>query len=137
MRHAIGPRSGVLPVSVPIAGIALALLAIPLAYVNPRLKRSINLIIAILLLMISLNVMNIIQAQIDQQRIWADRSPCWSFICRWQPSLPARLLSVPGAVFIWRSRTQATTTDHGSAGENAEPLPARKSPHRCWYWRRC
>ena len=40
--------------SVPIAGIALALLAIPLAYVNPRLGRSINLIIAILLLMISL-----------------------------------------------------------------------------------
>ena len=43
----------------------------PLAYVNPRLGRSINLIIAILLLMISLNVMNIIQAQIDQQRVVA------------------------------------------------------------------
>ncbi len=55
--------------SVPISGIALALLAIPLAYVNPRLGRSINLIIAILLLMISLNVMNIMQAQIDKQSI--------------------------------------------------------------------
>ena len=56
-------------VSVPLAGIALALLAIPLAYVNPRLGRSINLIIAILLLMITLNVMNIMQSQIDKQAI--------------------------------------------------------------------
>ena len=56
-------------ISVPLAGIALALLAIPLAYVNPRLGRSINLIIAILLLMITLNVMNIIQSQIDKQTI--------------------------------------------------------------------
>jgi lipopolysaccharide export system permease protein len=55
--------------SVPFAGIALALLAIPLAYVNPRLGRSINLIIAILLLMITLNVMNIMQSQIDKQVI--------------------------------------------------------------------
>ncbi len=55
--------------SVPLAGIALALLAIPLAYVNPRLGRSINLIIAILLLMITLNVMNIMQSQIDKQAI--------------------------------------------------------------------
>ncbi len=55
--------------SVPLAGIALALLAIPLAYVNPRLGRSVNLIIAILLLMISLNLMNIMQAQIDKKAI--------------------------------------------------------------------
>jgi len=55
--------------SVPLSGLALALLAIPLAYVNPRLGRSINLIIAILLLMISLNLMNIMQAQIDKQLI--------------------------------------------------------------------
>ena len=56
-------------ISVPLAGIALALLAIPLAYVNPRLGRSINLIIAIMLLMITLNVMNIMQSQIDKQAI--------------------------------------------------------------------
>ena len=55
--------------SVPIAGIALALLAIPLAYVNPRLGRSINLIIAILLLMNTLNLMNVMQSQIDKQSI--------------------------------------------------------------------
>ena len=55
--------------SIPLAGLSLALLAIPLAYVNPRLGRSINLIIAILLLMITLNMMNIMQAQIDKQSI--------------------------------------------------------------------
>ena len=55
--------------SIPLAGLALALLAIPLAYVNPRLGRSINLIIAILLLMITLNMMNIMQSQIDKQLI--------------------------------------------------------------------
>ena len=101
--------------SVPIAGIALALLAIPLAYVNPRLGRSINLIIAILLLMISLNVMNIIQAQIDQQRIGLIAA-----LLVFHLSLAAIVAGVfyyryRGAVFIWRSRTQATTTDHGSA----------------------
>jgi len=63
--------------SIPLAGLSLALLAIPLAYVNPRLGRSINLIIAILLLMITLNMMNIVQSQIDKQSI----------------SLPAALIS--------------------------------------------
>jgi lipopolysaccharide export system permease protein len=55
--------------SIPIAGLLLALLAIPLAYVNPRLGRSINLIIAILLLMITLNLINITQTQIGRQAI--------------------------------------------------------------------
>jgi lipopolysaccharide export system permease protein len=55
--------------SIPIAGITLALLAIALAYVNPRLGRSINLIIAILLLMSTLQLMNVMQTQIDRQAI--------------------------------------------------------------------
>lgn len=56
-------------VSVPLAGLWLVVLAIPLAYVNPRLGRSINLLIAILLLMTALNVINILQAQIERDRI--------------------------------------------------------------------
>ena len=56
-------------VSIPLAGLSLVLLAIPLAYVNPRLGRSVNLIIAILLLMITLNLTNVMQAKIDQQAI--------------------------------------------------------------------
>ena len=55
--------------SIPLAGLSLVLLAIPLAYVNPRLGRSINLIIAVLLLMITLNLTNVMQAKIDQQAI--------------------------------------------------------------------
>jgi lipopolysaccharide export system permease protein len=55
--------------SVPIAGFFLALLAIPLAYVNPRLGRSINLIVAILLLMTTLNIMNIMQTRISDSKI--------------------------------------------------------------------
>lgn len=56
-------------VSIPIAGLLLALLAIPLAYVNPRLGRSVNLIIAVLLLMTTLNVLTIVQAQVTKQVI--------------------------------------------------------------------
>jgi lipopolysaccharide export system permease protein len=55
--------------SVPLAGFFLALLAIPLAYVNPRLGRSINLIVAILLLMTTLNIMNIAQTRISDGKI--------------------------------------------------------------------
>ncbi len=56
-------------ISVPLAGLFLALLAIPLAYVNPRMGRSLNLIFAILLLMITLNLMNIMQAKISTESI--------------------------------------------------------------------
>ncbi len=55
--------------SIPLAGVAFVLLAIPLAYVNPRFGRSVNLIMAILLFMIVLNLMNIVQAQISKQAI--------------------------------------------------------------------
>jgi lipopolysaccharide export system permease protein len=56
-------------ISIPIAGLLLVLLAIPLAYVNPRLGRSVNLIIAVLLLMTTLNLISITQAQITKQAI--------------------------------------------------------------------
>ena len=47
----------------------LALLAIPLAFVNPRAGRSLNLVLAILVYMIYNNVLSIAQAWIAQQRI--------------------------------------------------------------------
>lgn len=56
-------------ISIPGAGLLLALLAIPLAYVNPRLGRSINLIVAVLLLMTTLNVLSIVQSQIARGAI--------------------------------------------------------------------
>ncbi|MCS6996942.1 MAG: LPS export ABC transporter permease LptF [Casimicrobiaceae bacterium] len=56
-------------VSIPLAGLSLVILAVPLAYVNPRLGRSINLIIAVLLLMTALNFITILQTQIERERI--------------------------------------------------------------------
>ena len=53
----------------PLVGLTLVFLAIPLAYVNPRLGRSSNIIIAILLAFISLSLLNIMQAQIERQAV--------------------------------------------------------------------
>ena len=47
----------------------LALLAIPLSYVNPRAGRSLNLVLAILVYMIYNNVLSIAQAWVAQQKI--------------------------------------------------------------------
>jgi len=53
----------------PLSALILALLAIPLAFVNPRAGRSLNLVLAILVYMIYNNVLSIAQAWIAQQRI--------------------------------------------------------------------
>ena len=47
----------------------LALLAIPLAYVNPRMGRSFNLIAAAFLYMVYSNCLNIVQSMIAQGRL--------------------------------------------------------------------
>jgi lipopolysaccharide export system permease protein len=47
----------------------LALLAIPLSFVNPRAGRSLNLALAILVYMIYNNVLSIAQAWVGQERI--------------------------------------------------------------------
>ena len=52
--------------SVPISALVLTLLAIPLAYVNPRLGRSFNLVAAALVYMIYSNCLNIVQSFIAQ-----------------------------------------------------------------------
>ncbi len=53
----------------PLSALILALLAIPLSFVNPRAGRSLNLVLAILIYMIYNNVLSISQAWIAQQRI--------------------------------------------------------------------
>ena len=50
----------------PIAAVVLALLAVPLAYVNPRVGRSANLIFATLLALIYLNSLQIMQASVQR-----------------------------------------------------------------------
>ena len=60
-------------VSVPISAVVLTLLAVPLAYVNPRMGRSFNLVAAAFLYMLYSNCLNIVQSLIAQGRIdfWA------------------------------------------------------------------
>lgn len=53
----------------PISALLLALLAIPLSFVNPRAGRSLNLIMAILTYMIYSNLISIAQAWVAQGRV--------------------------------------------------------------------
>ncbi len=68
----------------PLSALILALLAIPLSFVNPRAGRSLNLVLAILIYMIYNNVISIAQAWIAQQRV----------------GLPAGLLGVHAAMLF-------------------------------------
>ena len=56
-------------IGLPLSALLLALLAIPLSYVNPRAGRSLNLVLAILVYMIYNNVLSIAQAWVAQQKI--------------------------------------------------------------------
>jgi lipopolysaccharide export system permease protein len=55
--------------SVPISALVLTLLAVPLAYVNPRMGRSLNLVAAAFLYMLYSNCLNIIQSLIAQGKL--------------------------------------------------------------------
>jgi lipopolysaccharide export system permease protein len=55
--------------SVPISAFVLTLLAVPLAYVNPRIGRSFNLIAAAFLYMLYSNCLNIVQSFIAQDKL--------------------------------------------------------------------
>jgi lipopolysaccharide export system permease protein len=92
-------------VAFPIAAVVLALLAVPLAYVNPRVGRSANLIIATLLALLYLNSILIMQASVQRGRIgfstavWLAHAVAAALLCvlfarrisvrRWLPRLPA------------------------------------------------
>ncbi len=56
-------------IGLPLSALLLALLAIPLSFVNPRAGRSVNLVLAILVYMIYNNVLSIAQAWVAQERI--------------------------------------------------------------------
>lgn len=53
----------------PVSAVLLALLAIPLASVNPRMGRSINLVIALLIYVVYNNLMTLTQAWVAQERM--------------------------------------------------------------------
>jgi len=56
-------------IGIPISALVVTLLAMPLAYTNPRVGRSFNLIIAVLAFAIYLNALNTVQAWVQQDRV--------------------------------------------------------------------
>jgi|RhiMethySRZTD1v2_1073278.scaffolds.fasta_scaffold45918_4 lipopolysaccharide export system permease protein len=56
-------------IGLPVSALMLALLAIPLSFVNPRGGRSMNLVLALLLYMTYSNLLSITQASIAQSRV--------------------------------------------------------------------
>jgi len=56
-------------VGLPVSALLLAVLAIPLSYVNPRAGRSVNLVVALLVYMVYSNLLSIMQAAITQSRV--------------------------------------------------------------------
>jgi lipopolysaccharide export system permease protein len=53
----------------PLSALTLALLAIPLSFVNPRASRSYNLIFALMTYMVYSNLISIVQAWVSQGRL--------------------------------------------------------------------
>lgn len=56
-------------IGLPVSALVLALIAIPLASVNPRMGRSINLVGALLLYMVYSNMISLAQAYVAQQKL--------------------------------------------------------------------
>jgi lipopolysaccharide export system permease protein len=56
-------------ISAPVMALLVTLLAIPLSYTNPRAGRSVNLIIAVLAFAVYVNVLNTVQAYVQQERL--------------------------------------------------------------------
>lgn len=56
-------------IGLPVSALLLSLLAIPLAFVNPRAGRSMNIVLAILVYVIYSNMLSIMQASIAQSRV--------------------------------------------------------------------
>ncbi len=71
-------------IGVPLSALILALLAIPLAFVNPRAGRSVNLVFALLTYMVYLNLLTVTQARVTQGQL--------DFLFGWWPVHAVMLL---------------------------------------------
>ncbi|QJQ05638.1 LPS export ABC transporter permease LptF [Undibacterium piscinae] len=80
-------------ISLPLMSTVLLLLAIPLGYVNPRVGRSANLIIALLLVAVYLNLLNIVQEGVVQGKM--------ALAMAWWP-MHLCALTVVVLMFSWR-----------------------------------
>ncbi|HEY8606225.1 MAG TPA: LPS export ABC transporter permease LptF [Noviherbaspirillum sp.] len=79
--------------SLPVMGLLLMLLAIPLGFVNPRGGRSANLLIALLVFIIYSNMVSVFQTAVQQQRLSLG-------LAAWPLHLTAAMLIV--LLFSWR-----------------------------------
>ena len=86
-------------IGLPLAALNLALLAIPLAFVNPRASSSTNLVFALLTYMVYSNLISVSQAWVSQGRI--------SFHIGWWAVHVAMLLLLL-ALFYSRMRISST-----------------------------
>ena len=80
-------------ISLPVTGLLLILLAIPLGFVNPRAGSSVNLIIAILLFFTYINLIKVFEASIKQGRFSFEKGV-------WPLHVVAALAVL--ALFAWR-----------------------------------
>ncbi len=80
-------------IGMPLSALILALLAIPLAFVNPRAGRSINLIFALLTYMVYLNLLTVTQARVTQGKL--------DFLFGWWP-VHAAMLVILLVLFVQR-----------------------------------
>jgi lipopolysaccharide export system permease protein len=78
----------------PLVALNLALLAIPLAFVNPRASRSVNLIFAVFAYMVYSNLLSIVKAWVAQGRV--------QFEIGWWV-LHAAMLALIAFLFLWRN----------------------------------
>jgi lipopolysaccharide export system permease protein len=85
-------------ISLPIMGFILMFLAIPLGYVNPRVGRSANLIIALILVVLNLNLLNIFQSAVAQETL--------HFRMAWWP-MHLGIISIVVALFYWRLKVNS------------------------------
>ncbi len=85
-------------VSVPLMCLLQMLIAIPLAFVNPRRGRTLNLMIALVLAISYSNAVGILQASVGQGRL--------SFGMGWWPLHLAALMII-GMLFFWRNNTNS------------------------------
>lgn len=87
----------------PIAALLLVLLAVPLGFVNPRARRSVNLILAVLIYAVYSNALSIVNAWVAQGRM-----PPWPGFVLVHLALVAVILLLlawqTGALRRWRSR---------------------------------
>lgn len=85
-------------ISLPLMGVLLMLLAIPLSFVNPRGGRSINLLIALFLFVFYSNTLSFMQSAVAQSRL--------TLALAWWPLHLVALLVVV-AFFLWRLKVNS------------------------------